>query len=329
MPVAVTHFKITELFDSNAITSLIDGNPIVIDQLYPIAEQSLLTFERNSIFDNKAVKSYFKYKLIDNVNNIESNEALGRVEWEGPTPTPTSSNITQLINNMETKNLLDILPLNDSVEFIRIVSLEGVQALTVSGLSAFVGQDISIVELAYTNYTSLNEGGGLPYFKMTYQVGKGLTVEPTVYELIFNINAAGELDHVSTNLETYSEDIDESGIITTYTVHEERIELEVTNGQANGTAQVQFIINSAFLSLHANNIVEVAYGNDQFERSSNDTVVVDIDLDAEGKAIISITNYAVDTGAAIIGSITVTLQSINNNGSLVNGSQIVTINSNL
>lgn len=330
MPAAVTHFSITELPDSNVITSLINGGAITLNTLYPIANESLLTFDRTATFNNKAVNIFFKFKTHDNVNNLESNEALGKLEWSGAN-TPASANLTQFINNSDSINMLNILPLNDSVEDIKIISLEGVLNLTLKGLSTYVGQILSIVDLYYTVFNALLEGGGLPYFKMTYQVGKDNVFEATIYDLVFNITASADLDITEgPDVETASEDFDEGGIINTYVVNEETTTLEVSSGQVYGTAQVRIAINSAFLALNSYNLIEIVYGSEQLEVTSNQTIDIEVDLDILGKADIVITNYAVEvTPDPIIGQITVTLLSINNQAGLVNGSQIVNINTNL
>ena len=64
MPTAITHFKFPTLPDINAVESLINAVPLVVDTLYPIADQNLLTFERTSQFDNLSLKAPFLYKVV-------------------------------------------------------------------------------------------------------------------------------------------------------------------------------------------------------------------------------------------------------------------------
>ena len=74
MPTKITHFKFKTLPDPNAVDSLINAVPLVINTPYIITDQNLLTFERTSRFDNLSLAAPCTYMVIDDVNNFESNE---------------------------------------------------------------------------------------------------------------------------------------------------------------------------------------------------------------------------------------------------------------
>lgn len=331
MPGSITHFSITQLPDANVITSLFNAGAISLNTLYPINQQHLLSFQRKAEFNNKALSTNFKWKAHDNVNNLIGNEAIGNLSWVGVSPNPESLNINQVINNLDIINLLSILPINDSVEFLDIISIEGLNNVKVNSNNIYVGQRLKVIDLYYSNFVALGEGGGNPYFKMTYKVGNSTQINATEYELQFNIVSAAELNiSEGPSIITYVDDFDESGSTNSYTVKEESFVLEVSKGYALGTAEITININSAFLSLNAFNNVNINYGSEELEEFSNIIVNIVLDLDIYGKGTFDIKNYIVyKTADPVLGNINVQLTSINNDPGLVNGSQIVQLLTNL
>lgn len=321
MPNAITHFEILELPDSNVIESLINGNPLVINTKYPIADQNLLSFERTANFTDKALNLYTKYKTHDTPNLLESNEALINLIWNSIETTPSSSNLVIDIVNNQVVNLLDALPLNDAVQFIEIVSMSGLfKNLKSKGFPVISGQQIDIVDLLYTNFTANAEGGGDPYFVLTYLVGKNGTTEATQYTLTLNLDSIGFLAKVgNTGITEYTEDIDTGGgVIINYPVIEEVTILKIQTAYAFGVAQVSMNIESPFLSLNPYNYVAIDYNGNQFEEFDNILIDADVNLDENGAAILVFKNVIVkDTLVPKIGKITVTLNEVNGDNSLV------------
>jgi hypothetical protein len=321
---AITHFKFKSLPDPNAVDSLINAVTIVIDTNYDIADQNLLTFERTARFDNLSLSTPFLYTVVDNVNNFESNEALIDLEWKGVALNPASSNVALVINNLDVVNLLDTLPLNDTTEWIDVQTMVGLQGLTKSGNPIYIGQRLTVLDLYYTDFTALAEGGGDPYFQLGYKVGQANTAKATIYTLDLDIVSLAEIGiGTAAVVIEYTDDIDTGGgIFVNYTIKEETTIIKVDKGYLFGDADVEIAILSPFLALNAYNLVSVSYNGTQTEYFSNTTFNITLQLDSLGIGYIQITNYIVyDTMAAANGLVTLTLNDINGNPALVNGVQ--------
>ena len=320
---AITHFEITEIPDTNVIDSKINGAAIIIGNQYPITDQNLLTWERKSAFLNKPINTYFKYKAHNSVGPIVSNEAFGNLKWIGTEPVPESSNVVLTILNGESINLLEELPLNDAVDFIFISSMVGVQNLLVRNSGAYITQQLDIIDLFYSNFTANASGGGDPYFKLNYLVGKEDGVESTIYSLQVNIVSLAILGIISgPTVINSTEDINTGSGVVNYPTIQETTTLEISLGYALGTANVDIVINSPFLSLNAYNAVYLNYNGSERIEQDNITINADILLDEFGKAQITVKNYIVeDTADAKTGDITITLNSINTDSLLVDGTQ--------
>ena len=326
----ITHFEITELPDPLVIEALINAVPIVAGTLYPIADQNLLSWERTTTYLNVPLSTVFKYKVHDNVNNFESNEALGKLIWIGSDPDPLSSNLIQVINNLDVKNLLTELPINNAVDFIKITGMVGVLNLKLNGSPVFINQILTTIDLANADFTAEVEGGGDPYFELTYQVGQGVVLDPTIYTYTLDVVSAAEISSQTPIVDTRTEDFDVGGITIPYTVKEESIIVNIDLGSAYGTAEVTVQIASPFLILNIWNSVAVIADNINEEYFSDTTIITVLELDKFGKSSIEINNFIVyDTIGPKIGQVTITLDSINEDISLVNGSQIEILSTNL
>ncbi len=326
----ITHFEITELPDPLVIEAFINAVPIVAGTLYPIADQNLLSWERTTTYLNVPLSTAFKYKVHDNVNNFESNEALGKLIWIGSDPDPLSSNLVQVINNLDVKNLLTELPINNAVDFIKITGMVGVLNLKLNGAPIFINQILTTIDLANADFTAEVEGGGDPYFELTYQVGQGVVLDPAIYIYTLDIVSAAEIASQSPIVITSSEEFDVGGVDTPYTVKTETILVDVDKGQAFGTAELTINIVSAFLILNPWNSVSIEVNGIQTEYFADIILNEILTLDKFGKGTIQIDNFIVyDTAGAKIGQVTITLNSINGDISLVNGSQIEILSTNL
>lgn len=332
MPTAITHFKFRILPDPNAVDSQINGVPLVVLTLYPIADQNLLTFERTTKFDNLSLKVPFLYSVVDNVNNYGSNDALIRLEWKGVAANPASSDVSQVINNSQVINLLDILPLNDVTEWIEIISMTNGFWLSVNGIKSKIGIRLTILDLYYTTFTALAEGGGDPYFELGYKVGEDNTSEPTLYTLDLDIVSLAEISiGTPADILSYNDDFDVTGqgLFVEYAVKEETTIIKIDKGYAYGTAAVQIVIASDFLLLNQWNKV-ILQGNEDQEYFSNQTINIVLELDKLGIGEIQITNFIVyENQVPALGQITLTLNDINGNPALVNGTQVQQILTNL
>jgi hypothetical protein len=257
--------------------------------------------------------------------------ANGNLSWIGISADPLSVDVNQVINNLDVVNLLDILPLNDTVEFIDIISMTGVFELKLNGNLISVGQRLKTTDLLYTIFTALSEGGGNPYFLLVYKVGNSNEITPVNYSLQLNIVSAAILSILfGPSLLIYNDDFDNGGIITNYTVKEESFIVEVSSGHAFGTAELTITINSDFLSLNAYNNVSINFGSQEFEEYENIVINAILELDKFGNGNINIKNFIVmETNDPAIGNINIQLNSINNDPGLVSGSQILQLLTNL
>ncbi len=332
MPTAITHFKFKTLPDPNAVDSKINAVTLVVDTLYPIADENLLTFERTSRFDDLSLETPFLYKVVDNVNNLESNEALIRLGWKGVSANPASSNVSQVINNLDVINLLDTLPLNDVTEWIEIIFLIGIPGLLINGIKAQVGRRLTILDLYYSDFTALAEGGGDPYFQLGYKVGEDNTAEITIYTLDLDIVSLAIIGILTpASLVTFIESFDTGGgLFVDYTVKEETTIVEVSKGHVFGIANITIAILSPFLALNQWNSVTIDYNGIQTEYFANTTVIIAVKLDKLGKGEIEILNTIVfETADPAVGEITITVDDINGDSALVDGVQIQQVLTNL
>lgn len=322
----ISHFKFSALPDANSINSLIDGVIIVIGTLYPIAQQNLVTFQRTVAFDGKALKAFAVYRTHSDVDNIDSGESIINIEWSGVSVNPASVNVSEVINNDDAKNLLSELPLNDVTEFIEIVSIEGLKGLRLNGINVYIGQRLTLLDLFSTGFIALSEGGGVPYFKLSYLVGKVNSTEVTVYTLQYDIIALAilVLDPVIVT-ENYIEEFDDGGPVD-YNVTEETSILEITTGKIFGVANIEIVINSPFLALNAFNRVLIEAEGIETEYFADQTFNSNVTLDQFGKAVIKIRNKVVfKTGAAANGDTQITLVDIDGDTNLINNPQVKNI----
>lgn len=317
---AITHFEIKELPDPNFVISKIGVSPLLVDTLYPIAQQSSLNFERHSDLDGLYCAEVVVWKTHNDVAPAESNQAVGQLIWKTTNAglDALSANATQLIAKATTVRLIDLLPINEATEFIQVTSFSGALNYKLNGTPLAIGQKISVQDLVYSTFTSNVEGGGDPYAVLTYEVGKHNILEGTSYTLTIDVDSLGELNEsVAESLLEYSDDFDVPPV-TAYNVKEQNLEIQITEGSQNGTAEMEFIIASPFLALNTWNRVFITYGSTVIEKSADETFLIDVPLDVNGQATIGIRNYiAEDTVAAKTGQLDMTLKKINTDSGLV------------
>lgn len=329
-----THFKITELPQSNIITSTINGGSIVLNQLYPIEDQSLLSFKKTEVFNDLSINTHFKWMAYDSDNDIYSSVALGDLKWYSTTVTPssTSSDGCELINNSESFNLLSKIFINSAVEFIEILEVTGFNNLKLNNNAVFVGQRLTVIDLFNCIFTAADTGGGDPYLSLSYKVGRDNVTRSTIYNLCFKIDARAELQEVSRNIVfgTFDE-FDRNGQPIVYDTIEETTVFKITKGSLHGTAKMTFNVLSDIFS--AVDFYEVPYSSITFSYSGREIVkreagqfIDDIILDSNGEATLIIkTSIVTEPYISYRGDITITLDEINNDPLLVEGVQSKTI----
>jgi hypothetical protein len=246
---AISHFIITALPEN--VISKIGLVDIVIGQLYDIAMESNLKFERISELDGFYLSESVKFKAYDQTLQKYGNEAEIDITWKendlGVLPSSTISN--QQMINLEQLNMLNTLPINSSVEFIEIVDIFGVKNLKHNGSLVVPGQRLEPKDLLNAIYSVNAEGGGSPYFILTYKVGRNNTLEDDEFTFTVNVESFAELSIFSQTSSTTIEDFDDgSGGIVQHNVIQETILLNIRKGYQNGTAEMEFVINSPFLT---------------------------------------------------------------------------------
>lgn len=314
-----THFVIIELPDPNYVISTKNGNPLEAGVDYLLSEQNELSFQRVAGLENIYTKVFFRYKIIDNLNSNQSNEAYGTLEWKNTIPgIPSSADHLETIANSSVHNFLEKLPINNNVETIKIVSIEGLNVAKFNDQKLFSGQVLKAQELLYTELVAKSEGGGEPYFKMTYNVGKNNVYEKTNYILQFNIDSLANIgQNGDTELLEYSEEYDVPPP-TEYNVKQETFKIDISLGQIKGIAEIEVIINSPFLALNEWNNVYVYSGENEYEKFANETFNIFVPLDENGKGSFTVQNFIIEnTGDDKDGEITLNLLNINGNAALV------------
>ena len=241
------------------------------------------------------------------------------LKWFNDSFSPTSSSNIETILNTDEILLIDLLPINESVQFIEIVELTGILNWKLKGSSLYVNQKIYTQDLYYCVFKPNSEGGGLPYSEIKYTAGNELEDKKDDFTSTLNIDTIVDLNEfIPVETINYADDFDDNGSTVSYNVIEENVVLEIVNGLQNGIAQVEFVINSPFLALNDFNRVFINTGGVEIEKSSNETFVLDVDLDMFGKSLITINNYIVeDTAVAKTGLIDITLLSVDDNVDII------------
>lgn len=322
---AATHFIITKLPDTNKINSFKGTDPIALNTLYPIADESTLNFTRVAALDGYYVSGKIYYKAYNEVTNKYSNEAYTEIVFEKQDPgaTPLSSDVTLSRVNSDSDNLLDLLPINEVVEFVELVSYDGVKNLKKDNQILLPGERLTPYDLLNSIYEVLASGGGAPYFHLVYKVGKDQTAEATLYNLTINVDSIAEISAGPVTTSVVNESFDDgAGGTVNHDVITEQVDINITKGYQGGTAEVEIIINSPFLTAtnpDMQSSVFVTVNGIEIEYISNQTLNFAANLNELGEAQIKIVNVIVKDDASETGQVDITLNSINTDPTLVSG----------
>lgn len=182
---AVTHFKILELLDANHIIAKNGVSALNANVLYPIADQANLNFQRVAGLENFYVSGKMKFQAYDQTNDVYGNEAIATIQWKAPDALrPQSANASITLLNDDSRYLLNVLPLNGAVEFIKVYSGSNiVGTLQLDGVDIGYGDVIKTADLLRAIYTVGSSGWGNPYATFSYSVGKNGQEEPERYDL--------------------------------------------------------------------------------------------------------------------------------------------------
>ena len=323
----VTSFEILELPDITLVESKFNGGPLLINTLYSIEDQNLVSFERLPSSDGYYLNIPFKWRVKNVPSNIFSNEVTSYVKWitsDGGL-LATSANVSKTVVGGFSERLLEGLPINEATEYIEIVSLSGVLNLKNNGSSPYVGQNLNIPDLYNSTYNVHTLGGGLPYFSMTYKAGNVKLLQPTIYTYELNVDSLAEIaENTPETLLDYSDEFDVGGVPTTYNVKNQSLVIKITKGSANGVANVDVVIASPYLALNSFNNVRINVNGFETEVIIDGTINLNVPLDTFGSALIIISNIIVeDTADPKTGQIDVNLISINAVPALVSATNTV------
>ena len=318
---AISHFLITKLPEN--VISRLALLPLQTDVLIPIAEEVTLNFARIASLDDYFVSDKVFFKVYDETLLQYGNETSFDVIWKESDlgVLPISADTQSLLANDAAPDLLSLLALNPATEFIQIVSYSGVLNLSIEGQIIVPGERIETSDLLKAVYKVHTNGGGVPYFTMTYKVGRGTVVEPTIYTLTIDVDAIAELTEISRVSTVLNEAFDDgAGGTINYDVTRETILIDVTDGYQGGTADIDISILSPFLvpsSPDAQSSVIIDFNGGYLEKIVDENFSIIANLDDHGYTRIKIVNTIVKDEASESGQVDINLISINQDIALV------------
>lgn len=200
---AVTHFRISQ--NPQRVDLTVDAVPVVVDQVYPIAQQNLLA-TTNATGIKSAKLDTFKYQLSIDGGITWSNEGTCNVNDFAGTGTPTSANET-LTKSSENQSSVPVLPTDANTDRIIILGPTlGNAEVKLSGIKTVANEVVFVYDFA--NLVIENSlGGGEPYDEIEYQCGNHLGINSaTTYKITLNATLLAELLFVQRTL-LYSNEI--------------------------------------------------------------------------------------------------------------------------
>lgn len=328
---AVTHFKITQLPYTLAINSLFDGQPLIENQLYPISDENLVSFNRTGSFLPLSLNVPFFWKAVDNVNNVESPETESILKfWDRDLETedPTGSDETIIIFNDEEFNLLDLSDFNDTFTFIEINSVNGIDMWLYKNQPLYKGLQIPTHEFDQLKFKALSSGGNAIYSQLQYFVGNDKLLDKTKpLNITVQLDTLGALNEISNT----TENVDNSS--ETPIVNDEIFQnylFEIINGYVNSHAKIRFTYTCPFFNESVNNESIIRIGQHEQTITSDGVYEFDVNVNNLGKIKGSIDNYIEENNAnPKTGTIEIELLEINNDVNLVdNLNNLLTLNIN-
>lgn len=318
----VTHFIIDELPDAAFVTSSIGSDQLFKDTLYPIARESEMAFNRINPLEGYYHSTSIRYRVYDEVSGKYSNPVTSTLKWEeiDLSVLPESMSNTLLMEKSEENTLLELLPINETVEFIRIINITGATQLN-NRNKYNVGDDLSPALLHKNKYITNPAGGGFPYYELTYKIGRDGVLEDQEYKMTINVESFAEIEILSQNSTQDGFEM-EDGSIENEVV--KFFNVVVKEGYQNGTAQLEFNINSPFLDAHPDNELQIEINEEEHIFTENGVHNLEANLNNSGAHTIKV--RAVMESDAVV-NVDVNLLSINNDPQLVvQESNSVTLN---
>jgi len=329
---AITHFKITGYLYPISVNGFYDGAPIVLNQLYPIADQNLLSFERAIVFSDYSIINYFEWQLIDSVNNVESNVSKGVLQFlkrvNAFDETPTGGNDNTVLLNNETFNLIDTTAIDDNVEFIEIDTIVGINNWKLNGNIIYPGTRIPTAVLNQVFFEPNETGGGRPYSSLNFNVGNKTEISNSKYSHQILVDTLAEIFNINESEIQYTDSY--GAVPDTYNTIQQSFIIEIQNAYANAEVEIEVNINSPFLNLNTYNKVLIQGSFGTLEKFANETFNITTVTDSKGKAQFDLINLIVEDAVELkTGGVTLTVLNVNGNTNLVAlTNNVLTLNTN-
>lgn len=314
---AISNFKITEL--PTSVVSKIGSSPVIVDRSYAIGVETDLNFKRIPELENYYLNTKAKYKVFDNELEKYGNEAEIELIWKEQNQSilPTSSDVTLELTNGGSILLLEQLPINQSVEFIEIISLSRSGALSNDNFPIQPGTKLSPEELLQTRYFVPPFGTGIPFFEFEYKVGRNDIVEPNVYNFSVNIPPLAEMEESYYFITDPFIETDDLG--NNFTLVRQKVQFKIRKGASLKKAQLSFELNSPFIETNQFTSTIITLGGQEIEKNiSVDNFDLELELNASGIATIYVENVVAYNQSPQIGNLKIDLVSIDNNPNWVN-----------
>lgn len=308
-----TQYRFPRLPELGQIT--VDGVPAVENQWYN--RDLIANYTKENSYDYGYNYTTFDYQT-RNATEI-SNISTITVNIETEDISPLSSSVSDLIDNAETYNFKDLMPINNGVDRVKILDFDNRGQIVSNGNPVYKNQIIERKNIANTNYISPETGSKKPIQTIKYQIGNKDGFNPTIYDIALSIENASELILIS-------EETSENEFISP-NIHTYKAVLEIQKGYVNTLANLSFstTLGSGLFVGPTNNRIVI---ND-IEQQSEASFDFEVLIPNNGIAKIFVLLDIEETDLPINEDITITLNDIDGDPSKVSGTNSVTLNINL
>lgn len=298
---AWTHFKFTELGERTV--TKVNGSPAAVNVWYPAAD--VITNEKVNPAHYGEPFDTIKYKATNGTE--ESNVAQITIDCPPNMTVPaTSTNQTVTAAEDTLYNLITYIPFSAGVDRIEIVNFDDIGSLEFEGSNIFPGFVMMHYDFALMTFKTAF-GTGVPVQSIKYRVGNASGMNPTVYQVDFNVAGIAYVDNTP--------EVVVSDGITNF----KGGDITVKRGRVNGTAKVNLNINlSAGAFATTGNTVTITQNGSTITRTANTNEDIIMNLNSLGEVFIAIGSRFADADT-VTGTVTITLLEINGSTALVDG----------
>lgn len=292
---AIAFFRIPQL--PTRVDLLKNAAPLVVNQSYPIAEENQVSFDNQSGYKGEFLDQ-FTWQVSED-GAVWSNEAVISIRELVNENTPESANdvlaaAENTTYNIETETLL---PINTSVDRIKITGITGFGTPKYNGNPLVIGQEIYWHNFSLFTFET-KDGGASPYATISYQCGNHIGYnEATTYVITINVATLARIDFISNNV------INDTVDIGTVENRITSIDLSrISQGLIGTQATVNVVINSPMFADSIHNSVILRYNNQVETKTANETFDIFVDIGNDGKADLQIEHVFVDVNGTTTSS---------------------------